>query len=154
MAAPISNADHTVDSSPTENPDRIVVAGPVTVASAISCTGLYFASVKYCVRTWINDARMRPISTAANGRQSFVTSSEATKTTAAESAAEMKKPRLIAFIPCSSSERGATDRIPTIEVSTPIARTQSGNITPAIAPTSLPLKAAAPRISDATSVTS
>jgi len=29
MAAPISSADHTVDSSPTENPDRIVVAGPV-----------------------------------------------------------------------------------------------------------------------------
>jgi hypothetical protein len=153
-AAPISSADHTVDSSPTENPDRIVVAGPVTVDSAISWTGLYFASVKYCVRTWISDARTRPITTAAHGRQSFVTNSEATKTITAERAAEMKNPRLIAFIPCSSSERGETDRIPTIDVRTPIARTQSGNITPAIAPTSLPLNAAAPRIREATKVTS
>ena len=63
-------ADHTVDSRPVENPDRIVVAGPVTVDSAISCTGLYFVSVKYWVRTWITLARISPISTAAAGRQS------------------------------------------------------------------------------------
>jgi hypothetical protein len=47
-----------------------VVAGPVTVDSAISCTGLYFVSVKYCVRTWITLARTRPIATAAAGLQS------------------------------------------------------------------------------------
>ena len=41
-----------------------------------------------------------------------------------------------------------------IDVITPTARTNSGNITPAIAPTSEPANAAAPRISDATSVTS
>jgi hypothetical protein len=79
---------------------------------------------------------------------------EITNTTAAETAAEMKKPRLIAFMPCSSSERGETDRIPMIDVTTPTARTNSGNITPAIAPTSEPLYAAAPRIREATSVTS
>ena len=60
----------TVDSSPTENPDRIVVAGPVCVDSAISCTGLYFVSVKYCVRIWIMLARTSPISTATAGRRS------------------------------------------------------------------------------------
>ena len=51
----------------------------------------------------------------------------------------MKKPRLMAFIPCSSSLRGATARIPMIEVITPTARTNSGNITPAIAPIEEPL---------------
>ena len=41
-----------------------------------------------------------------------------------------------------------------IDVITPTARTNSGNITPAIAPTSVPANAAAPRINDATRVTS
>ena len=79
---------------------------------------------------------------------------EITNTAMAEMTAEMKNPRLIAFIPCSSSLRGATARIPMIEVITPTARTNSGNITPAIAPIDEPLYAAAPRINDATSVTS
>ena len=47
-----------------------MVAGPVTVDSAISWTGLYFVSVKYCVRTWITLARTSPIATAAAGFQS------------------------------------------------------------------------------------
>ena len=148
------SADQTVDSRPSEKPDRIVVAGPVTVDSAISWTGLNFVSVKYCVRIWITEASTSPISTAANGFQLFVTSSETKNTITAESPAEMKKPRLIAFMPCSSSERAFTDKIPTIDVTTPTARHHNGNITPAIAPTSLPLNAAAPRISEATSVTS
>jgi hypothetical protein len=50
----------------------------------------------------------------------------------------MKKPRLIARMPCSSSLRGVTARIPMIEVITPTARTNSGNMTPAIAPTGEP----------------
>ena len=41
-----------------------------------------------------------------------------------------------------------------IDVITPTARTNSGNITPAIAPSSEPANAAAPRINEATSVTS
>ena len=41
-----------------------------------------------------------------------------------------------------------------IDVITPTARTNSGNITPAIAPIVEPAYAAAPRISEATSVTS
>ncbi len=41
-----------------------------------------------------------------------------------------------------------------IDVITPIARTNSGNITPAIAPSSESANAAAPRMSEATSVTS
>jgi hypothetical protein len=56
-----------VDSIPTEKPDRIVVAGPVTVDSAISCTGLYFVSVKYWVSTWITAASTSPIETAIAG---------------------------------------------------------------------------------------
>ena len=79
---------------------------------------------------------------------------EITNTAAAEMTAEMKNPRLMAFIPCSSSLRGATARIPMIDVITPTARTNSGNITPAIAPIAEPLYAAAPRINEATSVTS
>ena len=64
------STDHTVDSRPIENPERIVVAGPVSVDSAISWTGLYFVSVKYCVRTWITLASTSPIATAAAGFQS------------------------------------------------------------------------------------
>src|SRR5206468_12305675 len=97
-------ADHTVDSRPIANPDRIVVAGPVTVASAISWTGLYFVSVKYWVRTWMIDARTRPIATAIAGFALFVTSSETTNTVMADRPAEMKKPRVVAGIPCPSSE--------------------------------------------------
>ena len=41
-----------------------------------------------------------------------------------------------------------------IEVTTPTARTKSGNITPMIAPPGWFVNAAAPRISEATSVTS
>ena len=41
-----------------------------------------------------------------------------------------------------------------IDVITPTARTNKGNITPAIAPSSESANAAAPRIKDATSVTS
>ena len=71
MIAPaMISTDHTVDSRPIENPDRIVVAGPVTVDSAISWTGLYLVSVKYWVRTWITLASSKPITTAAAGSQS------------------------------------------------------------------------------------
>ena len=64
---------------------------------------------------------------------------EITNTTAAEMIAEMKNPRLMAFMPCSFSLRGATDMMPMIDVITPTARTKSGNITPAIAPIFDPL---------------
>ena len=79
---------------------------------------------------------------------------ETKNTTTAEMIADRKNPRLMAFMPCSFSSDGATDMMPMIEVITPTARTNSGNITPAIAPISDPENAAAPRISDATSVTS
>src|SRR2546428_11579501 len=108
--------DQTVDSSPIEKPDRIVVAGPVTVASAMSCTGLYLVSVKYCVRTWITLARISPSSTATAGRKESMYTLEITNTARAETAAERKKTRLIAFIPCSVSLRGATARTPRIDV--------------------------------------
>ncbi len=67
MAPARISAEYTVDSRPVEMPDRIVVAGPVTVASAISCTGLNFVSVKYCVSTWITAASTNPIETAMAG---------------------------------------------------------------------------------------
>ena len=37
---------HTLDSIPTAKPDRIVVADPVWVDSAISCTGFRLMEVK------------------------------------------------------------------------------------------------------------
>ena len=39
MAAATARSAHTVDSMPTEKPDRIVVAAPVLEAFAISWTG-------------------------------------------------------------------------------------------------------------------
>ena len=70
MIAPATtSAAHTADSRPTEKPESTVVAGPVTVESATSFTGLYFVSVKYCVRIWMIEASTRPIATATPGRQ-------------------------------------------------------------------------------------
>jgi hypothetical protein len=57
-------------------------------------------------------------------------------------------------MPDSVSERGVTAMMPTIEVMTPTALMKSGNITPMMAPLGDPAKAAAPRISEAISVTS
>jgi hypothetical protein len=68
MTPQMIRIDQTVDSSPTEKPERIVVAGPVCVDSAISWTGLYFVSVKYCVRIWMMLASTRPSRTAIAGR--------------------------------------------------------------------------------------
>ena len=46
MIAPATaRSAHTVDSIPTANPERMVVAGPVWDASAISCTGLRVVEV-------------------------------------------------------------------------------------------------------------
>ncbi len=46
MIAPtIASTAYTVDSSPVEKPDRIVVVGPASEASAISWTGLYSVAV-------------------------------------------------------------------------------------------------------------
>jgi hypothetical protein len=70
ITAAMMRIDQTVDSRPIAKPDRIVVAGPVWVDSAISCTGLYFVSVKYCVRIWITLARISPNRTATAGRTS------------------------------------------------------------------------------------
>src|SRR4029453_9384814 len=154
MTPAMIRIDQTVDPRPIAKPERIVVAGPGWVDLAISWTGLNFVSVKYCVRIWITPARVGRNSTAQGGPRTSMETGLVTKAAAAEIAADRKKPRLIARIPCSSSLRGVTARMPMIEVITPTARTNSGNITPAMAPTSVPANAAAPRISDATSVTS
>jgi hypothetical protein len=46
MIAPtIASSAYTVDSSPVAKPARMVVAGPVSDASAISRTGLYWVAV-------------------------------------------------------------------------------------------------------------
>ena len=60
---------HTVDSRPTENPDRITVAAPVWEDSATSFTGRLVVEVKCSVRIWMTEARMRPNRTAKNGFQ-------------------------------------------------------------------------------------
>ena len=79
---------------------------------------------------------------------------EITNAASAEMMAERKKPRLMAFIPDSVSERGVTAMIPMIDVTTPTARMKSGNITPMMAPWGEFAYAAAPRISEAIRVTS
>ncbi|CAL9435716.1 hypothetical protein SUDANB114_02141 [Nocardiopsis dassonvillei] len=68
-------------------------------------------------------------------------------TSTAEIAAEMKNPRLIADIAVLSLARGATRKMPTMAVSTPIMGTRSGNTSPSVP------KATRPRISEATSTT-
>ena len=70
IAPPISRIDHTVDSSPTENPDSTVVAAPVCEDSATSRTGLRVVDVKCSVSSWMPVARPRPMTTAQNGRRS------------------------------------------------------------------------------------
>jgi hypothetical protein len=143
-----------VDSSPVAKPDRMVVAGPVNDDSAISWTGLRRVDVKCSVRIWITLARSSPMTTATKGRRVSMYSHERRNTPTAEAKAETKNPRLMAFIPCSVSLRGETARIPMIDVITPIALTKSGNMTPTIAPLGESAKAAAPRMIDATRVTS
>src|SRR5688572_33199108 len=113
-----TSAAHTADSRPTEKPLSTVVAGPVTVESATSFTGLNFVSVKYCVMIWITEASTRPIATAMPGRQLSMYTTEMAITSTAEITADRKKPRLIAFMPCSSSERGVTAMMPMIDVIT------------------------------------
>ena len=50
-------------------PDRIVVAGPVRVLSAISRTGAWWVAVKYSVRRLTPWASTRPMTTAPKQRQ-------------------------------------------------------------------------------------
>ena len=64
MTPAITRMAHTVDSSPVANPDRIVVAGPVSEDSAISFTGFRLVDVKCSVSSWITEARIRPKSKA------------------------------------------------------------------------------------------
>jgi hypothetical protein len=70
IAAPITRIAHTVDSSPEEKPDRMVVAGPVVEDSAISRTGLRRVDVKCSVRSWMTLANRRPNKTAQKVRKS------------------------------------------------------------------------------------
>ena len=79
---------------------------------------------------------------------------ESRATPTAEARAERKNPRLMDFIPLSVSERGETAMIPTIDVITPMPRTNSGNMMPTMAPFGVLANAAAPRINAATRVTS
>ena len=55
---------YTELSRPDEVPDSTTVAGPVSEASAISCTGPYSVPVKYSVRRLATWARTRPTTTA------------------------------------------------------------------------------------------
>ena len=68
-------------------------------------------------------------------------------TSTSEKTAEMKKPRLIAVMPLRSPLRGATTKMPSMAVITPIIGTMSGNTRPSEPNATLP------RISEATSIT-
>ena len=59
-AAPINRAEYTADSRPSEMPDRMTVAGPVSDVLATSSTGRRSVSVKYAVNCWMTTARMMP----------------------------------------------------------------------------------------------
>ena len=72
---------------------------------------------------------------------------EAAATRTSETAAEVKKPRLIGARPLESFLPGLLARMPTTEAMTPMAAMSSGNTMPT-AP-----KKTCPRISAATSVT-
>ncbi len=108
IVAAITRIAQTVDSRPTENPERIVVAGPVWEDSAISFTGCRSVEVKCSVSRWMTLARTSPMTTDQKTRMSSTYVSATKYTASAERAAEMKKPRLMAFIPCSVSLRGVT----------------------------------------------
>ncbi len=60
----MSRAEYTADSRPTEMPDRMTVAGPVSELSPMSLTGRREVSVKYPVSSWIALASTRPMRTA------------------------------------------------------------------------------------------
>ena len=64
MAMAIAMIAYTDDSMPDAVPDSTVVAGPVRVAAAISCTGPYSVPVKYSVSRLTTWARTRPMTTA------------------------------------------------------------------------------------------
>ena len=72
---------------------------------------------------------------------------DAAATSTSETAAEVKKPRLIGARPLGRTCRGLLARMPTTEAMTPMAAMSSGNTMPS-AP-----KKTCPRISAATSVT-
>ena len=70
----------------------IVSAGPVTVDSVISCTGLYFVSVKYWVRPG-HAGEDQPTVHRRGGPPVVEVDLDIANTTAAETAAERKNPR-------------------------------------------------------------
>ena len=64
-----SNA-HTLDSMPTDKPERMVVAGQVSVDSTISLTGGFLVEVKYEVKGLKATARPTPMAVNMPMRQS------------------------------------------------------------------------------------
>ena len=64
-AMAIAMMAYTELSRPEDVPDSTTVAGPVSDASAISCTGAYSVPVKYSVSRLTTWARTRPTTTAA-----------------------------------------------------------------------------------------
>ncbi len=119
-AAPMSTAEYTPDSRPSEMPDRMTVAAPVSEVSATSLTGRRTVSVKYPVNCWMSTASTTPMTTATNaitaglpvapetwwaslsnddGRK--VKAAIATPTS--DTAAVMKNPRLIGTRPLRST---------------------------------------------------
>ena len=129
MTAAMMRTLQTVDSSPIESPTGSWWPGP-SGWTRRSPAGLNLASVKYWVED-LDDAREDQAEQHGHRRTEVVHVDRADhEHGAAEIAAEMKKPRLIARMPCSVSLRGVTARIPMIDVITPTARTNNGNITP------------------------
>ena len=66
----------------------------------------------------------------------------------------MKKPRLIGAIALRSRSVARTEKTPMIEASTPIARAATGKMRPSAGLAPIELKAATPRMIEATRVTS
>src|SRR5512136_1610950 len=66
----ITQSAQTLDSIPTDSPDRIEVAAPVVVALTISLTGAFLVEVKYDVSGLKATAKPTPIAVSAARRKS------------------------------------------------------------------------------------
>ncbi|KKU47976.1 MAG: hypothetical protein UX67_C0025G0002 [Candidatus Woesebacteria bacterium GW2011_GWF2_46_8] len=149
MVTPMARIAHTVEEKPETSPERMTVAGPVWDCLAMSLTGLW-SPVAYSVRRKMTTERTMPMVVATASRMSPAMAPARTKKPTMETAAEMPKERMMAFMPSLISVLpfALTVKIPKIEVPTPKALTARGKRTPGSP------KVTPPKIRAATKVTS
>src|SRR4030042_3185434 len=123
----------TLDSIPTDNPERIVVAGPPRVESTISLTGERLVDVKYDVNGLYATAKPTPIAVSAANLQSCAYQKARAKAHMIVFTLDTSYERNIAssascarknFI--GNRSQIGTVKVPRIELRTPIARMING----------------------------